>query len=350
MDAVTAGDIEMRADYGLDRRRKAAMIVQLMLEDGQKLALSRLPEEAQISLTHELARLRLVDRDTLNAVAEEFANALEAVGLAASGDVDRVLAALEGQLSQGALVRLRREMADIRRRDPWARLADLPPEDLAVMMQREGAEVAAVALSKLPAKRAAETLTLLPGDRARRITYAMQQTAGILPDAVARIGQALAAEYADDEDPAFPARPEARVGAILNSSRPATREQVLESLDSVDAEFAGQVRREIFTFANLHERIRALDIPRALRGIDNAELVAALSHAFARGGDDEQAANFALANMSQRLASALRDEITDRGPVARREGERAQDAIIATIRDRIDAGEFDFVSDEDEED
>ncbi len=334
---------------GLDRRRKAAMIVQLMLADGQKVALSRLPEEAQVSLTRELARLRIVDRETLNAVAEEFAQALESVGLAASGDVDRVLAALEGQLSQGALARLRREVDLARGVDPWVRLAGLPADDLATMMQREGVEIAAVALSKLPARIAAETLTCLPGERARRITYAVQQTAGILPDAVARIGRALAAEYASDDDPAFAARPEARVGAILNSSRPATREEVLDSLDRTDATFAGQVRREIFTFANIHERLRALDIPRAIRGIENADLVAALSHALARGNESERAANFMLANMSQRLAATLRDEIADQGPVTRREGERAQDAIISTIRERVDGGELAFVTEDEEE-
>ena len=41
-------------DSGLiDRRRKAAILVQLLLADGQKLALARLPEDVQIlSLIH----------------------------------------------------------------------------------------------------------------------------------------------------------------------------------------------------------------------------------------------------------------------------------------------------------
>ncbi|MBW7920609.1 MAG: flagellar motor switch protein FliG [Rubellimicrobium sp.] len=325
------------------------MIVQLLIADGQKVALSRLPEEVQMNLARELAGLRLVDRETLNAVAAEFADAIESVGLAAAGDVDTVLGALDGQLSQGALARLQREAALARGIDPWARLAALPPSELAAMMQREGVEIAAVALSKLPARHAAETLTHLPGERARRITYAMQETAAIRPEAVARIGRALAAVYADDTDPAFAARPEARVGAILNSTRPATREQVLDSLDRTDAAFAGQVRREIFTFANLHDRIRAADIPRAVKGIDNADMIAALGHALACGGGEERAATFILANISQRLAATLRDEIADRGPVPRRDGERAQDAIITTIRDRIDSGEIAFVTpDEDE--
>ena len=62
------------------------------------------------------------------------------------------------------------------------------------------------------------------------------------------------------------------------------------------------------------------------------------------------AANFILSHMSQRLADTLRDEISDRGPTRRREGEAAQAAIIRTIRDRIETDEIRFiVPDEDEE-
>lgn len=335
---------------GPDRRRKAAMVVRLLAADGQKLTLSLLPEKVQLDLTREMAALRLVDRDTLNAVAEEFAQELESVAFASPGGVEGALAALDGQLSPDVHKRLHREAALARGIDPWDTLAAVPATDLARLMQDEGTEIAAIALSKLPVKRAAETLALLPGDRARHITYAMSQTSGVLPDTVARIGHALAAQYADDAEPAFPLRAEARVGAILNSSRPATRDSVLDSLDAADAEFAEQVRREIFTFGNIHERIAPLDIPRAIRGIDNGELVAALAHGLARGGDDASAANFILSHMSQRLADALRDEISDRGPIRRSEGEAAQAAIIRVIRERLDTGEIRLsLPDEDED-
>lgn len=80
------------AAEGADKRRKAAMVVQLLLGGGHRLALSRLPEDSQIALTHEIAKLRLVDRVTLDAVAAEFAQALEDVGIAQSGGVEATLA------------------------------------------------------------------------------------------------------------------------------------------------------------------------------------------------------------------------------------------------------------------
>lgn len=117
MNAITARP----ANSMLDRRRKAAMVVQLLVADGQKIALSRLPEEVQINLTRELAALRLVDRETLHAVAEEFAREIEAVGLTAMGGVEGALAALAGQISPEAQARVRREAAAARGMDPGPR-------------------------------------------------------------------------------------------------------------------------------------------------------------------------------------------------------------------------------------
>ncbi len=91
-----------KTDAALNQRRKAAMIVQLLLAEGHKLPLSSLPEDLQMRITRELGALRMVDRQTLHAVANEFAAELDAVGLTAPGGVERALAALEGQLSRGA--------------------------------------------------------------------------------------------------------------------------------------------------------------------------------------------------------------------------------------------------------
>jgi flagellar motor switch protein FliG len=89
----------------MNRRRKAAMVVQLLLSDGQALPLSRLPEDAQLDLTRELGRLKSIDRDTLTAVAEEFARDIESVGLTAPDGVAGALSLLSAHLSPGAAAR-----------------------------------------------------------------------------------------------------------------------------------------------------------------------------------------------------------------------------------------------------
>jgi flagellar motor switch protein FliG len=322
------------------RRRKAAMVVQLLLSDGQALPLSRLPEDLQLDLTRELGRLKSIDRATLHAVAEEFARDIESVGLTAPDGVAGALTVLSAHLSPGANARLRAEAAQTRGADPWPQVIDLPNDDLVKLLTDESNEVGAIVLSKLPVPRAAELLGLLPGERARRITYAVSQTANVQPDAVQRIGRGLVAEYGLRPTPAFAAPPVARIGAILNSSGAATREQVLSALDSDDPAFADTVRRAIFTFPDIPDRLSKADVPKIIRAVDGPVLVTGLAHAATQGGRDADAGDFLLANMSQRMAENLREEIRERGRVKKADGEAALSKIIAAIRERIDSGEI----------
>ena len=339
-----------RADPAtLTRKRKAAMIVQLMLTEGQNISLSRLPEDMQMRITRELGALRIVDKDTLRAVVEEFSRDLESVGLAVPGGVAGALAALSGQISPNAIARLKSEASQGQGADPWTQITDLSPEELIPLMAAESTEVGAVVLSKLPVAKAAELLGKLPGERARRITYAVSQTSTITPDAVARIGKSLATEYCVKVISAFHNPPVQRVGAILNSSIPATRDAVLEGLVTTDAAFAEQVRRAIFTFPDIPARLVPGDVPKVVRGVDQPVLVTALATALALGGTDAMAAEFILKSMSQRMADSLREEIKERGKVKKADGEAAMARVVAVIRERADSGEIALVKPEEPE-
>lgn len=329
---------------GLTRRRKAAMVVQLALAGGRPLPLDRLPERVQIALARELATLNLVDRTTLDRVAAEFAAELAGIALSAPSSLDAALKLLEGHISPAAAAALRDEHDRATGADPWPRVLALEPEDLHPIMDSESVEVCAVVLSKLPVAKAAALLGLLPGERARRITYAVSRTQGVSPSAVHRIGEALAETYGRAPPPAFAEKPGRRVGAILNSSPAATREDLLASLRDEDPAFAEEVRRAIFTFPDLPERVAPQDIAKVIRLVDPADLATALGAATTAGGALKTAADFVLAGISQRMAASLREEMEERGPISPQEAEAAQGRVIAAIRAAADAGEIDLRS------
>jgi len=273
----------------LTRRRKAAMIVQMLLEDGNTLPLGKLPEALQLILTDELGTLRRVDKATVTAVAEEFTAELESVGLTASGTRDGAIVTLADHLSPVLADRLRRQLDSVRNGDHWPFIMDLDVERILAIMRAESIEICAVTLSKLPVGKAAEVLSKTPGDRARRITYAMSQTENIKPDAVRSIGATLAADYGNPRDIAFEKAPVQRLGAILNSTATDTREDVLEGLGGTDPEFASDVRKAIFTFKDIAPRVKPTDIPNTIRNVDNDVLVTAIAAGLA--GDEALAAS-----------------------------------------------------------
>ena len=336
---------------GLTPRRKAAMVVQMMISQGRGLSLKDLPETVQLNLTRELASLRMVDRDTMYAVAEEFSEVLDRIGLSAPGSIDKAVATLMDHISPEAAARLKSEEAAKQvAANPWAQISKLDNAALVPIFEEESIEVSAVVLSKLPVMKAAAVLGMLPGDQARRITFAVSQTRDILPDAVNRIGQAIARAHCMKPSPAFETGPDARVGAILDSSKPTTREEVLEGLTSEDPEFADQVRKAIFTFADIPTRVRGLDIPNVTRSVDADMLTTAMTYALSLGNAEAETAEFVLSNMSQRMADNLREEIGDRGKIRKSDGEEAMKAIITRIREAVDAGEMQLVELDDEED
>ncbi|QFT63422.1 flagellar motor switch protein FliG [Roseivivax sp. THAF30] len=335
-DAPDPGAARMPAR--LSQKAKAAIIVQFILNEGTDIPLSSLPETLQSELTLQLGAMRYIDRTTLDSVIAEFADELDAVGMSFPGNMSRALTALDGRISSRTAARLRKESGVRRTGDPWEIISAEKAETLVELVETESIEVAAVMLSRIEVARAAEVLALIPGARARRITHAVSKTAGVTPDTVDRIGLSLAAQLDARPPRAFDRKPEERLGSILNFSRAETRNEVLTNLEEADQDFAEQVRRKIFTFENIAERLAPEDAPKITRDVENDVLARAFGGAM--GEAENRTVDFVLANLSTRMAATLREEAAEVASTPRNEVEAAQNAVVAAIREMEASGEI----------
>lgn len=331
----------------LSRKQKAAIIVRFLLNEGAAVPISELPDDLQGTLTTQMGTMRYVDRETLISVVAEFAAELEAMGLTFPHGMAGALSMMDGKISPQTAARLRREAGVRQFGDPWEQVRAADLDELVPIIAAESTEVAAVMLSKLDVTRAADLLSRLPGDKARRVTFAVGQTGNVTPDAVDRIGLALAAQLSDRPEVAFDDGPVARIGAILNSSSSALRDSVLTGLEEEDEDFAVQVRKAIFTFVHVPERLTPTDVPKAIREVDQSVLVTAL--AAAQASDLAPVAEFILENMSKRMAEALREEMQDLGRVKPKDGEDAMTQVVNGIRQLAAAGEITLIVKEEED-
>lgn len=322
----------------ISNKAKAAIIVRLLLNEGADIPIEELPDDLQMELTQQMGKMRLVDRDTLNSVAAEFAEQLDNVGLAFTKGLAGALTSMEGKISRHTASRLRKEAGVRQFGNPWERLKDLPPEELATLAEAESTEVAAVLLSKLDTNKAAKMLAHLPGPVARRITYAVSHTSAVTPETVDRIGLSLAAQVDARPDIEFAQTPGQRVGAILTEANSAKREEVLNALDEEDENFAKDVRKSIFTFALIHKRVDPKDVPVILRTVPQPDMVTCI--AFAKDGDDVASVNFILENISTRMANNLREEATEAGNIKSAEGEEAMSIVMRFVRDMVANGDL----------
>jgi len=332
----------------LSARQKAAVIVRYLLSEGAAIPLSQLPDHMQSALAEQMGGMRMVDRHTLDSVLSEFMAELDSVGLAFPGGLEGALSVMDGHISHSTASRLRRKAGFNSKTDPWERLVTLTAAQILPVILEESVEVAAVLLSKMPVPKAADILGKMPGDRARRIAFAVSLTGDIDPDTVRRIGSAILAQIDSQPVRAFDTGPVERVGAILNVSPALTREDVLQGLEAEDATFAELVRKAIFTYVHIASRVQARDAPKIIRLVDQAVLVTAMAGSIGKP-EMEASTEFILANISQRMATGIREEIAARGKVKDKDAEEAMNQIIGAIRTLEASGELVMVQEEEED-
>ncbi|WP_425090995.1 flagellar motor switch protein FliG [Tropicimonas sp. S265A] len=313
----------------LSPRQKAAVILRLLVEDGETPNLTAMTPGQQALLTEEMARLKPISRATLESVITEFLNAMDEAGLSVSHGLASALNQLSGHISAEVEeeLRLRAGLGEVL--GVWDRLAALPADTMLKLIDGESPEVAAVVLSKIKVAVAAEILGLMPGPRARRITFAVSQTEQIAPPIVERIGEMLVDRLEAIPPRAFNRSPDARLGEILNSSAPDTREEVLNGLQESDEGFAKAVRKAIFTFAHISTRVVPRDVPALLKEVDGDVLVKALKSAETQEPDT---AAFLLENMSKRMAEQLREAMKELGDVPEKDGNAAMTEVVRAVR------------------
>ncbi len=331
---------------GLSKKAKAAIIVQVILNEGTDIDLSDLPESHQAQLTTLLAHMRYVDRETLNSVVEEFTEQLNAVGMSFPGDMASALSALDGKISARTAARLRREAGVRQTGDPWKRINDVAEEKLIELVDSESTEIAAVMLSKITTDKASKILAALPGDKARRISLAVSMTTDISPDSVDRIGISLATQLDQMPIPAFKNKPNERLGAILNYSPSDKREELLQDIETEDSVFAEAVRKALFTYGNIPDRIDPKDIPKITRDIDPEKLAIAIGTSTSE--EDIRSTEFLLENISKRMAQNLREESAAYLDVKPKVAEAAKSDVVSVIRELINVGEIELREPDDE--
>lgn len=315
--------------------QKAAVIVRVLLAEGVEFPFGSIPSADQTDMTRALASLRLIDKPTMCAVVEEFVEMLEQVGLSFPENIEDALQLLDGKLDAQATRQLRALSRGRDGTDTWAQIELAEDSDLIRILQQESTVVGAVVLSKLSTEKAAALLSALPGNVAQSLAFSVARTETIAPEAVARIGGALAEQLRDKPARAFSNPSTRRIGDILNSTNSALRDQLLSGLAQSDQVFADGVRKSIFTFQDIADRVAPRDVARLFRSLSEDDLRTILA---AKDSACTATMDFLLDNMSKRLAEGLREDAATLPSPSAKALEAAQARISGVVRAMADAG------------
>jgi flagellar motor switch protein FliG len=311
--------------------RKAAVLMAALGSERAANVLGRLREEEIESLSIEMAKLSTVGVETTDSVVGEMAD-VSTGGTGASGGVDFAREVIERALGPERGADLLGRLSGASEARPFAFLRAVAPERIAGLIRSESPQTIALILASLNTGLAAGVLERLPEseqpDIARRIARMDSPNTVVIERVEDAIRQRLTAVA--EREYAATGGTKALAGILSHADR-ALERNVLDNLAGEDKEIADEVRGMMFVFEDI-VKLDERAVQQLLREVDQKDLVLAL-----RSAPDE-VTELVLANMSERGAAMLREEMEIQQPQRKRDIDAAQSRIVGVVRRLEEAG------------
>ena len=314
--------------------KKAAILLLSMGPDEAAEVLRHLRRDEVDALTLEVANLKRVERDLRDEVVGEFVKMVETESFLQEGGIDYARTMLETAFDPGRASEIIHRLTNFLHRRPFEILRRADASQVLSFLINEHPQTIAVALAHMDPTQASAVMAGLDpgvqGEVARRIA-----TLGkIAPDVVREVEQILERRFstlAADEVSTLGGIN--AIVPILNNSDRTTERKILDALEALDPELADEIRNRMFVFENLVQ-LDDRAVQKVLRHVDSRTLALALK---GTSGDVSQKV---FANLSQKAAELLKDDIGVLGPVRIRDVEQAQREIVNVIRQLEDQGDI----------
>jgi flagellar motor switch protein FliG len=322
-----------------DRMRGADKAAMFMLATGEEHA-SKLFERMEIDeikeITQAMSRMNVLGGQQVEAVLREFGERLgDTSGLV--GGYDTAQRMLGKFLEGDQLATIMEDLRGPAGKTVWEKLDNVDESVLAAYLKNEYPQTIAVVLSRILPEHAARVLGHLSEDTAMETVMRMLRMEMVQKDVLADVEETLRTELMSNLSRTQRRDNHEIMAEIFNHLDRSTEAQFLELLEERNKESADKIRALMFTFEDL-AKIDGGGIQVLLRNVDNAKLAMALK------GASDQLRDLFLANMSERAAKILGEDMETMGPVRLRDVEEAQTMLVSAAKNLANAGEI-FIAD-----
>jgi len=326
-----ATDLPVPTEQPLTGRRKAAIVLAALGPELAANVISHLRAEEVEALSAELLGLESVAQRTAEAIMEELAQAAREGSVAAGADLAQLV--LAKALGETRATELLERVNHNQERRPFEQLRHTPPERVAAFLQNEAPQTIALVLASLDPGHAAQALARLPEQLRPDVALRIARMGEVAPEVVRQIEELARQRLtAANQQEGFASADGVRALAeILGHSDRAVERAVLDYLKSSDEELAEDVRSRLFVFEDL-VKLEDRALQQVLREADQKDLVLAVK------GAPEEVKERIFANMSERGAEMLKEELEVLPPQRKSEIDAAQSRIVGVVRRLEEAG------------
>ncbi|KXS39143.1 MAG: flagellar motor switch protein FliG [Halomonadaceae bacterium T82-2] len=314
--------------------RRSAILLLSLDEDSAAEVFKFLSAKEVQELSMEMAGLGQVSHEDMMKVLADFhdeAEQFSAINLHSSDHIRSVLTKALGSERASSLIE------DILESTSSSSGIDslnlMEPSMVAEMIRDEHPQIIATILVHLERHQAADVLQLFDDKLRNDVVLRIATFSGVQPAALQELTEVLSGML-DGQNLKRSKMGGVRTAAeILNLMNSSQEEVAIENIRAHSEDLAQKIVDEMFLFENLMD-LDDRSIQLILKEVETNSLVVAL-----KGSPDALLEKF-MANMSQRAAQMLQEDLEARGPIRISQVEAEQKAILQIVRRLADSGEI----------
>jgi flagellar motor switch protein FliG len=318
----------------LNGTEKAAVFLRSLGEDEAGEVLKHMnPKEVQ-QVGQQMASLSNVTREEVQSVLDDFVMTVEQETGLGIGSHDYVRKMLVGALGEDKAGSLLDRILTGGNTSGLEKLKWMDARAIYEAVHLEHPQIISIVCSFLDPDQGAKVLSMFPERDQANVILRISTLDGVQPAALSELNDILEKQFSDNAGGQTATVGGMKTAAdILNFVDGSVEASIMESIKEAEPDLGQGIEDLMFVFDNLID-VDDRGIQAIMREIQTDQLQLAL-----KGADEALREKF-LANMSQRAAEMLRDDLEAMPPVRLSDVEGAQKTILSAARVLADKGEI----------
>lgn len=312
--------------------QKAAIFMLSLSEEQSGKMFEMMDDEEIRELSQIMSSLGSINSKIVERLFIEFADQISSAG-SLVGSYESTERLLAKALGTDRVDQIMEELRGPAGRTMWDKLGNVNEAVLANYLKNEYPQTVAVVLSKIRPEHAASVLSILPENFSMEVIMRMLTMESVQKEILDHVEKTLRTEFMTNL--ARTARQDSHemMANIFNTLDRGTEARFLASLEERNRESAEKIRQLMFTFDDLI-RVDNAGVQILLRQVDKSQLAVGL-----KGGSEEVRELF-FANMSERAAKIMREDMEAMGAVRLKDVDDAQAGVVIIAKQLSDSGEI----------
>jgi flagellar motor switch protein FliG len=326
--------MRVREDYRtLSGPEKAAIFMLALGEDYTARIFGHMDDEEILEISQIMANLGRIDANVVERLFVDFAEQMSSANtLIGSHDSTERLLAKAG-MNPDKIESIMEEIRGPAGRTMWEKLTNVNEEILANFLQKEYPQTVAVVMSKISTDHAARVLSLLPDNFALEVIHRMLRMETVQRDVLDDVERTLRTEFMSNLARTSRQDSHEVMANIFNNFDRSAEQSFMDMLEKTVPESAEKIRSLMFTFEDL-QKLDPQGLQTLIRACDKEKMPTALK------GATENLRDLFFANMSERAAKIMKEDMAAMGPVRLKDVEEAQQYIVGVAKELEARGEI----------